>query len=65
MEIVKNIDFGGAAQKRMSPPNSTRKTLHIDLFSNPYDFKLPKIDSWRPQTVRGRIIIIVCVKTYL
>ena len=36
-EIDKNIDFGGASQKWTSPPNSTRKTTHIDLFSSPYD----------------------------
>ena len=36
-KIDKNIDFGGARNKRTSPSNSTRKTTHIDLFSSLYD----------------------------
>ena len=36
-KIDKNIDFGGARNKRMSPSNSTRETTHIDLFSSLYD----------------------------
>ena len=36
-KIDKNIDFGGARNKRTSSSNSTRKTTHIDLFSSLYD----------------------------
>ena len=36
----------------------------IDLFSNLYDGKSLKIDSWHPQTIRGRIAIVVCLKTH-
>ena len=42
MKIIKNLDYGGATQKRMSPSNSTRKTAPIDLFSSPYDSKQTK-----------------------
>ena len=42
MDIDKNIDFGGARNKRTSPSNSTRKTTYIDLFSCLYDRKWSK-----------------------
>ena len=64
LKIDKNINFGGATQKRMSPPNSTQKTTHIDLLSSLYDCKSPKIDSWHPQTIHGRITIVVYLKAY-
>ena len=41
-KIDKNIDFGGARNKRTSPSNSTRKTTYIDLFSCLYDRKWSK-----------------------
>ena len=46
MKIHKNVDFGGAAQKQMSPSNSSRKTIHVDLFSSPYDWKQAKTCFW-------------------
>ena len=43
INIDKNIDFGGARNKRTSPSNSTRKTTYnIDLFSCLYDRKWSK-----------------------
>ena len=42
----KNIDFGGARNKRTSPSNSTRKTTYIDLFSFLYVRTSAKICSY-------------------
>ena len=56
MEIGKNIDFGGARNKRTSPSNSTRKTTYIDLFSCLYDRKWSKT---LPVHVRKRSYVSV------
>ena len=37
IKIHKNIDFGGATEKRTSLSHSTRKTTPIDLFSSLYN----------------------------
>ena len=60
----KNMDFWRSRKKRISPSNSTRKTTHVDLFSSLYDGKSLKIDSWHPQTIRGRITTVVYLKTH-
>ena len=61
MEIDKNIDFGGARNKRTSPSNSTRKTTYIDLFSCLYDRKWSKT---LPVHVRKRSYVSVHNRMY-
>ena len=61
MKIDKNIDFGGARNKRTWPSNSTRKTTYIDLFSCPYDRKWSKT---LPVNVRKRSYVSVHNRMY-
>ena len=61
---IKTLIFEDLGEKRISPSNSTRKTIHADLFSSLYDGKSLKIDSWHPQTIRGRITTVVYLKTH-
>ena len=56
VKIDKNIDFGGARNKRTWPANSTRKTTYIDLFSCLYDRKWSKT---LPVHVRKRSYVSV------
>ena len=57
----KNIDFGGARNKRTWPSNSTRKTTYIDLFSCLYDRKWSKT---LPVHVRKRSYVSVHNRMY-
>ena len=61
MNIDKNIDFGGARNKRTSPSNSTRKTTYIDLCSCLYDRKWSKT---LPVHVRKRSYVSVHNRMY-